>query len=431
MAWNLRSRPCLGRAAGAVALDDKQLGLGRVALLAVGELAGQRRTLQRAFAPGQFPRGAGSLPGPGREQGFVQDFAGHSRVFLQKCGEFGCDQLFDKPAHLGVAQLGLGLSLELGLLELDADHGRQTLADVLAREVLIAFLENAEAARIIVEHLCQARLKAGLVHAALGGVYVVCKGQDNFIVRIVVLQRDLRLARLLFHTDVNGFVQHFGAFFGVDILDKAHDPALVVQADLLLAAFAPVGQNDLHAAVKERLFAQAGQQRVKVELNLVENLAVGQEGNAGPDLVSLAGHSQGRDAIAALIALEVHVSILEHLDFEVFGQGVDDGRAHTVQAARNFVAAASELAASVQDGEHDFNCGQAGLLLDVDGNAAPVVLDDDYVPLLDGDPDIVAVTRQRLVNGVVHNLIDEMVQPARRRGPDVHARALSDGFQPF
>ena len=37
----------LGRAAGAVALDDVQLALGRVALGAVGQLAGQGHALQR------------------------------------------------------------------------------------------------------------------------------------------------------------------------------------------------------------------------------------------------------------------------------------------------------------------------------------------------------------------------------------------------
>ena len=38
----------LGRAAGRVALDDVQLAALRVALLAVGQLAGQRRALERA-----------------------------------------------------------------------------------------------------------------------------------------------------------------------------------------------------------------------------------------------------------------------------------------------------------------------------------------------------------------------------------------------
>ena len=46
----------LGGAAGRVALDDEDFGLGRVALLAIGELAGQAGDVERALAPGQFAR---------------------------------------------------------------------------------------------------------------------------------------------------------------------------------------------------------------------------------------------------------------------------------------------------------------------------------------------------------------------------------------
>src|SRR5690606_27301800 len=42
--------PALGRSAGAVALDQEQLGLGRVALAAVAELAGQRGDAHRTLA---------------------------------------------------------------------------------------------------------------------------------------------------------------------------------------------------------------------------------------------------------------------------------------------------------------------------------------------------------------------------------------------
>src|SRR6266446_3363484 len=46
----------LGRAAGAVALDDEQFAVGRVALLTIGELAWQVRDVERALAPGQVAR---------------------------------------------------------------------------------------------------------------------------------------------------------------------------------------------------------------------------------------------------------------------------------------------------------------------------------------------------------------------------------------
>ena len=44
---------------------------------------------------------------------------------------------------------------------------------------------------------------------------------------------------------------------------------------------------------------------------------------------------------------------------------------------------------------------------------------------------MVAVTGQRLVDGVVHDLIDQMVQAAGAGGADIHARALAHRFQAF
>src|SRR6202011_5709412 len=46
----------LGRAAGAVALNDEQFAVRRVALLAVGQLARQVGEVERALAPGQVAR---------------------------------------------------------------------------------------------------------------------------------------------------------------------------------------------------------------------------------------------------------------------------------------------------------------------------------------------------------------------------------------
>ena len=58
-------RPCLAEPPARVALDDEKFGLGRILLLAVGELAGQRgdaeRILARHFArlARGFARGGG------------------------------------------------------------------------------------------------------------------------------------------------------------------------------------------------------------------------------------------------------------------------------------------------------------------------------------------------------------------------------------
>ena len=51
---------------------------------------------------------------------------------------------------------------------------------------------------------------------------------------------------------------------------------------------------------------------------------------------------------------------------------------------------------------------------------------------MDGDDDVVAVAGQRLVNGIIHNLEHQVVQPSAVRGvANVHARTLAHGFQAF
>ena len=101
-----------------------------------------------------------------------------------------------------------------------------------------------------------------------------------------------------------------------------------------------------------------------------------------------------------------------------------------MQTARDLVAATlAELAAGVQDGQHDLD-GRALLLLhDRDRDAAAVVDDRHRVVGVDRDLDARAVARQRLVDRVVDDLVDEVVQPARAGRADVHARALADGLE--
>ena len=103
-----------------------------------------------------------------------------------------------------------------------------------------------------------------------------------------------------------------------------------------------------------------------------------------------------------------------------------------MQAAGDLVAAAAELAAGVQHGQHDLGRAlalHAGVVGGVDRDAATVV--DDLAPAVgqQGHVDARGVTRHRLVDGVVDDLVDEVVQTADAGGADVHARSLADGLE--
>ena len=104
-----------------------------------------------------------------------------------------------------------------------------------------------------------------------------------------------------------------------------------------------------------------------------------------------------------------------------------------MQAAGHLVAGvlAAELAAGVEDGIDDGDGRQTGISLDVHGDAAAIVRDLNDVALQDLDLDVVAVTGQSLVDGVVHDLVHQMVQAALAGGADIHTGALAHCLQTF
>ena len=64
--------------------------------------------------------------------------------------------------------------------------------------------------------------------------------------------------------------------------------------------------------------------------------------------------------------------------------------------------------------------------MDVGGNAAAVVRNGDGFVGVDGDDDAVAVARQRLVDGVIHNLENHVVEARSVIGvTDVHAGSFA------
>ena len=219
---------------------------------------------------------------------------------------------------------------------------------------------------------------------------------------------------------------------GLVFVDEVHelaDAALVTHrlAHGLLAAL--VGDGDAQAGVQKRLLAHAHVQRLIVVDRVLEHDGVGLEAHGRAGVVRLADDGHGLRDIAAGKLHLIDLPVFVHVHFQPLGQGVDDRGADAVQAAGDLIATAAELAARVQHGEHHLERGLAGLRLDVHGDAAAVIADADDVAGLDGELDVAAVARERLVNGVVDDLIHQVVQAGRRRGADVHTRAFADGLQ--
>src|SRR5215218_1418744 len=111
-------------------------------------------------------------------------------------------------------------------------------------------------------------------------------------------------------------------------------------------------------------------------------------------------------------------------------RGADARRARSRPRCRRLVAAAiAELAARVKRGHDDLGGRTLLLLVLLDRDTAAIVRDRDAVVGMQGDADRVAVTRDRLVDGVVDDLVDEVMEAAGPGRSDVHPRAPADGLE--
>ena len=106
----------------------------------------------------------------------ARDLLALGRVLLEPLTELVVDDLLHERLRLGVAELGLGLALELRLGQLDADDRGEALADVVAGEVGVLLLEDVPVARELVDQRGQRGPEALLVGAALMGVDGVREG---------------------------------------------------------------------------------------------------------------------------------------------------------------------------------------------------------------------------------------------------------------
>jgi hypothetical protein len=345
-----------------------------------------------------------------------------------------------------VAQLGLGLPLELRLGQLDRDDRGQALADVLAGEVVFLLLEQLLVARVLVDDRGQRGPEALFVGAALGGVDHVRERVHGLGVGVGPLHRDLdrHAGRVVGELDDRGVDRLLGRVqvadevadaVGVLVDDRARLGGRLGDQDLVVIdgglGRPLVGERDPQPPVEERRLLEAARQRLEGPLGGLEDPAVRPERRRGARFLGPLAAVQRCHRGAARVALRPDVAVLAHLDVEPDRERVHHRQADAVQAAGDRVRLAVELAAGVQRGQHDL---ERRALLDrvlVHRDAAAVVANPDPAVGEQRHLDIGRVAGQRLVHRVVHNLVDQVVQTALAGRSDVHAGTLTDGLKPL
>ncbi len=269
------------------------------------------------------------------------------------------------------------------------------------------------------------------------GVNVVRERQHGLHEAVVVLERDLNARPVHHPLDVDGHLVERLAV-AVQVADERRDPTL--EHEVLLAVRALVHESDPESLVEVRGLAQAGGDRFPVEIDLVEDLRVGNEARPGAVLArpieAAVGFRfatvllDGLERRAALELLDIALAVAQDLDPHLGRKRVHHAHAHAVQATGDLVPAPAELPARVEHGHDHFEGALAGGVL-VDRNSPPVVNDLEMAVLADGHVDPGGLVGHGLVDAVVHDLPHQLVQAARIGGTDVHARPFANGLEAF
>ncbi len=116
--------------------------------------------------------------------------------------------------------------------------------------------------------------------------------------------------------------------------------------------------------------------------------------------------------------------------FQPVRQGVHNRHANAVQAAGNLVGVLVEFPARMELGHDHFGRRSALCGVHAHRDAAAIVGDFGRAVREEGDRDPVCMAGKRFIDGIVHDLVDHVVQARAVIGvTDIHAGAFADRFK--
>ena len=242
--------------------------------------ARKRETVHHALAPRRLAGGSRGLAGARCEKSLLDDDLGDRGILLEESHELVGHDRADDAVYFAVAELRLRLALELRLRNLDADDDGQSLAHVVASQVVL-LLDELVVRAILVDRRSERATEAGEMSAALDGVDVVAVGLLKRRVAVGVLEGDFGLdhaGRSLFRAlEVDDWREWLLVL--VEILDELVYAAIVVESLFVMRLALIVAEVNRDAPVEERELAKTRAENLPLERAAGEDRVVWVEMN--------------------------------------------------------------------------------------------------------------------------------------------------------
>ena len=418
-----------------ISLDEENLGFLAVAGRAVGQFTRQTCTRQHGFALHKLACVARSVTSSSRQHNLLHDSLCILGVLLQVLGQGLRHSGINRCDNLAVTQFGLGLTLELRFANLNRHNCGKTLAEVVTTNLNFHLREHTRLVGVLFEGTGQRTAETSEVSTTLDSINVVHIRVYILRVAVVVLHRNLNGSTVALGLDVDNILDDGVTTGCIQIFDKLFQTIVREEGLALLVAIlvnlARIHQSQVDTLVQVSQLAQTCRQSAVVVNGLGEDFAVGFEGHGSTCAVGIAHNLNFGLGHASAVTLTVNLATTVYLGNQQGRKCVHTRHTHTVQTTRHFVATLIEFTTRVQHGQYNLESRFTLLLVEVGRDTTTVVRHADRVILIDGYNDVVAETCQRLVNRVVHHLINQVVKSAYTDVTDVHRRTFSYCFKSF
>ncbi len=316
---------------------------------------------------------------------------------------------------------------------LDRHHRRHTVAHVRPREIGVLLLQDPQIPRICIDDVREHGLKARQMRAALGIVYIVAEPQHILMELIDVLKSHLNGNPLALPAEIDDVMHRLLGL--VHILHKARDAVRLMERHRLRRFPPPVLEYDRQIRIQISRLMQTALHILLLEPGLLENRIVRQEIDGSPGLLRLPQHRKQpvlklHHRISPLIPVLIDKAAGLDRHGQPGGKRVHHRRPHPVQPPAGLIRRIVELSPRMKRGK-DQPLRTDSLLMHPHRDAAPVIYHRSGSVRLQHHPDCIAYPRQMLIHRIVHDFINQMVQPLRGHAADIHPRPLPHSLQPL
>ena len=233
-----------------------------------------------------------------------------------------------------------------------------------------------------------------------------------FIVAVIMLKCNFHKYTVFFAFTVNNLIIQRC----IGLIQISHilaDTAFIVERGQNRLFLTDICQRDTKSLCQKSNFSQTLFQYFIIKNCFFKYFFIRQEMDRCSSLLCRTDLLQFTHDFTAFITLIIFITIYINIDFKPFGQGINNRCTDTMKSAGYLISAAAEFTAGMKNGKYNFYRRFMGFCLYTDRYTTSVVDNCNGIVFINGHLNMITVTGKGLIDGIVNNLIYQMMKSLR------------------